>query len=82
MLPEAIYRREKLRFSGGTGTDSLIEAMGGELVSEGAFSEETRRTPAGYTLNSPKELYYYRLFKDHFPHPAFESLVGRWDPDK
>lgn len=82
MLPEKIYRREKLRFSGGTGTDPLIEAIGDQLPSAQAFSEETRRTPAGYTLNSPKELYYYRLFKEAFPDPAFEPLVGRWDPGK
>jgi asparagine synthase (glutamine-hydrolysing) len=82
MLPEEIYRREKLRFSGGTGTDPLIEEMGREIIEEGAFTEDSRQTPGGYMLNSPKELAYYRLFKEYFPDPAFESLVGRWDPEK
>ena len=33
-------------------------------------------------LNSLKELWYYRLFKQAFPGRAFERLVGRWDPGK
>ena len=82
MLPDEIYRREKLRFSGGTGTDPLIEEMSQEIIEESAFTEDSRRTPGGYTLNSSKELAYYRLFKNYFPDPAFESLVGRWDPGK
>ena len=82
MLPEVIYRREKLRFSGGTGTDPLIEAAGSELMSQEPLTEENRQTPGGYRLNSPKEGVYYRLFKGYFPEPCFEPLVGRWDPDK
>jgi hypothetical protein len=27
-----------------------------------------------------EELYYYRIFKESFPEPAFDRLVGRWDP--
>ncbi len=82
MLPDEIYRREKLRFSGGTGTDPLIEEMSQEIIEESAFTEASRRTSGGYTLSSAKELAYYRLFKEYFPDPAFESLVGRWDPGK
>jgi hypothetical protein len=31
-------------------------------------------------LSSVEELYYYRIFKESFPHPSFDRLVGRWDP--
>ena len=82
LLPEEIYRRSKLRFSGGTGTDNVMDEIARKHVAEGAFNETSRRTPEGYTLNSPKELWYYRLFKKQFPDPCFERLVGRWDPDK
>ncbi|MBN1443130.1 MAG: hypothetical protein JXA90_10485 [Planctomycetes bacterium] len=82
LLPESIYRRQKLRFSGGTGTDGSLEALAGQLVPEAALTEEMRRTPGGYRLNSPKELHYYRIFRRLFPEPCFESLVGRWDPQK
>jgi hypothetical protein len=49
---------------------------------EGVFGAESRNTVEGYRLNSPKERWYYTLFKERFPSPAFERLVGRWDPDK
>ena len=57
--------------------DAVAEAASGL-----EFNERTRRTPAGYTLHSPKELWYYRLFKERFPAACFERLVGRWDPSK
>jgi asparagine synthase (glutamine-hydrolysing) len=82
LLPERIYRRQKLRFAGGTGTDGILAALSPELIPEGEFTEEIRTTAAGYRLNSPKELHYYRLFRRHFPEAFFEPLVGRWDPYK
>ena len=83
MLPNEIYSREKLRFSGGTGIDGLMDkAAKRKLLPDGFFSEESRYTATGYRLNTPKELWYYRLFKENFPLPAFEKLVGRWDPNK
>jgi asparagine synthase (glutamine-hydrolysing) len=82
MLPDAIYRRSKLRFAGGTGTDDVMDEIARGHVADGEFNQETRSTPGGYTLSSPKELWYYRLFKEQFPAPCFEQLVGRWDPNK
>jgi len=82
LLPETIYKRRKLRFSAGTGTDSFLDRVAEGKDQAADFSEDTQHTPEGYTLNSPKELWYYRLFKEHFPEPAFERLVGRWDPGK
>jgi asparagine synthase (glutamine-hydrolysing) len=82
LLPETIYRRRKLRFSAGTGTDGLMDQVARQMLPDGAFSERTRRTPAGYTLSSPKEMWYYQLFKERFRGAGFERLVGRWDPGK
>ncbi|MBS3735098.1 MAG: hypothetical protein KGY99_09260 [Phycisphaerae bacterium] len=82
LLPQAIYERDKLRFAGGSGTDDLMDRIAQDKLPDGAWSEQNRKTPGGYTLNSPKEMWYYRIFKQQFPDPAFESLVGRWDPDK
>lgn len=78
MLPARIYRREKLRFSGGTGTDGVLDAFDPDP----ALSAADAVTPGGYRLASPKELKYYRLFAQQFPDPCFEALVGRWDPNK
>jgi asparagine synthase (glutamine-hydrolysing) len=82
LLPDAIYRRVKLRFAAGTGTDDLMDQIARTAVGEGEFTDQTARTPGGYQLNSPKELWYYNLFKKEFPGPQFETLVGRWDPGK
>ena len=82
LLPETIYRREKLRFAAGTGTDNLMDDVAGKQANVAEFNEGTKTTTEGYTLNSPKELWYYKLFKEKFPAPCFERLVGRWDPGK
>ncbi len=82
MLPEAIYKRSKLRFAGGTGTDDVMDDIARKHIKGDGLNAETRSTPEGYTLSSPKELWYYRLFKKQFPAPCFEQLVGRWDPNK
>jgi len=82
MLPEEIYLREKLRFSAGTGTDSLMDDIAKDEINDDDFNETSRNTVAGYYLNSPKELWYYNIFKKKFPSASFEKLVGRWDPGK
>lgn len=84
LLPREIYERDKLRFSGGTGTDGLMDRLAEDKLADGAWSDqdESNKTPAGYVLSSPKEMWYYNIFKEKFPGKAFEPLVGRWDPGK
>jgi len=81
LLPCQIYLREKLRFSGGTGTDGVMDRIAeGKMKAEG--HGERTQTATGYPLSSPKEQWYYELFKERFPGLACENLVGRWDPNK
>ncbi len=82
LLPDVIYKRVKLRFAAGTGTDSLMDEIAKTKLDESEFNEQSRNTGAGYRLNSPKEMWYYKLFKENFPGDAFEKMVGRWDPNK
>lgn len=82
LLPEKIYKRVKLRFAAGTGTDDLMDQIAEKVQDAADFNEQTRNTPGGYRLNTPKELWYYSLFKKEFPGLQFEKLVGRWDPGK
>ena len=82
LLPEKIYKRRKLRFSGGTGTDGVMDTIAEDKLLSGEHAPDTKHSAAGYTLNSQKEIWYYRLFKKQFPAPCFERLVGRWDPGK
>ncbi len=82
MLPEDIYKRVKLRFSGGTGTDGLMDELASGVIKDSDFNEAKRNTEGGYYLSSPKELWYYNIFKEKFPGLSFEKLVSRWDPFK
>lgn len=81
LLPEPIANRPKLRFSAGTGVDDLMDRIARKHVSEEEFSTSTR-TAAGFALESAKELWYYKIFKELFPEPGYEGQVDRWDPFK
>ncbi len=82
LLPETIYRRRKLRFAAGTGTDDLMDEIARDRAGVNELADDARTTAEGYVLSSPKELWYYNLFKEKFPAACFERLVGRWDPNK
>lgn len=80
MLPREISRRPKLRFARGSGVDDLMD----QIVASKVGTHDLQRTPKtsqGLSFNSPKELYYYRLFRKHYP-TGYECLTCRWDPYK
>jgi asparagine synthase (glutamine-hydrolysing) len=55
-----------------------------ELTRDKASDKDLKANPqtvGGLLLNSPKELYYYRLFRENYK-PGYEGLVVRWDPFK
>ncbi len=79
-LPPEIAARPKLRFAGGTGVDDLMDELTAGNVSQDEF-QKNPKTENGLLLNSPKELHYYRLFRDKYP-KDYEELVVRWDPFK
>ncbi len=81
LLPEVIYRRVKLRFAAGAGTDGMMDRIAADQLAPSEL-EKHPRSQTGYQLHSLKELWYYRLFQENFPHPSFERMVGRWDPFK
>ena len=80
MLPEQIANREKLRFSMGVGTESVMDRLVSELVDPEEIKERPK-TPYGLPYASFKELYYYDEFIQMFP-PAYEKQTIRWDPFK
>ncbi len=79
-LPDEIANRPKLRFAGGTGVDDLMDELTADNTSEDEYKNKGQ-SEGGLELNSPKEVYYYKLFQDHFP-VGYESMVARWDPFK
>jgi asparagine synthase (glutamine-hydrolysing) len=81
-LPDEIYRREKLRFSGGTGVDTLMDEIAEERRDELKDDVELLSTATRFQFNSLKELWYYDIFRQCFPSPRSLRLVARWDPLK
>ena len=81
MLPPEIVDRPKLRFAAGAGVDDIMDRIAAKHVSQEEF-EANKTTRAGYQLNSPKELWYYKIFKELFPRDSYEEQVARWDPYK
>ena len=80
MLPKEISDRPKMRFSRGVGVDDQVDKIVPENIGEKEL-QENPKSCGGLSLQSPKELYFYRLFQKHFPE-GYECLTGRWDPFK
>ncbi|HAP31667.1 MAG TPA: hypothetical protein DCQ14_01235 [Firmicutes bacterium] len=80
ILPREIADRPKMRFSRGVGVDDQVEKVIPDHIGEKDL-EQNPESSSGISLQSPKELYYYRLFQQQFP-SGYEGLVARWDPFK
>jgi asparagine synthase (glutamine-hydrolysing) len=74
-LPEAIVWRPKLEFSQGTGLADLLPDRIGGMVSD----EELREAQSDFPfVRSKEELYYFRLFAEHFGTGRAVETVGQW----
>ena len=80
LLPAEIADRPKLRFARGVGVDSLMDRAVAGKVSQQEFASAPQ-AERGLRLNSPKELHFYKLFRECFP-AGYEGLTVRWDPFK
>jgi len=78
-LPEHIIYQTKRFFAQGSGVAYIMHAQAEKEISESEL-EEFNKVPGNPWLASVEELYYYRIFKQTLPEPAFDRLVGRWDP--
>jgi asparagine synthase (glutamine-hydrolysing) len=78
-LPEHILYQTKRFFAQGSGVAGIMRSLAEKHISEKELAEHNR-TEGNPWLSSVEELYYYRIFKETFPQPAFDRLVGRWDP--
>jgi len=80
MLPEQIAKREKLRFSLGTGMDDAMDSIIMDIIDPAELKKRPRAS-YGLPFASFKELYYYDEFLQFFP-PSYELQTVRWDPFK
>jgi len=78
-LPDHIIYQPKRFFAQGSGVAYIMRSQAEKQISESELAEFNRVDGNPY-LSSVEELYYYRIFKKTLPHPAFDRLVGRWDP--
>jgi asparagine synthase (glutamine-hydrolysing) len=78
-LPEHIIYQTKRFFAQGSGVAYIMRAQAEKEISETELAE-FNNADSNPHLFSVEELYYYRIFKKTFPEPAFDRLVGRWDP--
>jgi asparagine synthase (glutamine-hydrolysing) len=78
-LPEHIIYQTKRFFAQGSGVAYIMRSQAEKQISESELAEFNKVDGNPY-LSSVEELYYYRIFKKTLPHPAFDRLVGRWDP--
>ncbi|MBL7124947.1 MAG: hypothetical protein ISS51_02490 [Dehalococcoidales bacterium] len=78
-LPEHIIYQTKRFFAQGSGVASIMRAQAEKHISESEVAEHNK-IEGNPWLSSVEELYYYRMFKKTFPQPAYDRLVGRWDP--
>ena len=75
LLPESIVWRLKQEFSQGSGTASLLPAYFEEAITD----EELTKAQAEYPIvRSKEELYYFRIFIEHFGAGRATETVGQW----
>jgi asparagine synthase (glutamine-hydrolysing) len=75
-LPDKIARRPKAKFWEGAGTREIISSHAERQISDSDFKRE-RYLANGMIINTKEELYYYRIFKDHFGSDIDISWMGR-----
>ncbi|MEN1760314.1 asparagine synthase-related protein [Anoxynatronum sibiricum] len=79
-LPSAILWRDKEEFSEGSGAKDCIEAYMEESITTDKYHQAVADIMKrdGMRIRSKEELYYYRIFREHYPHVAMARQVGRW----
>ncbi len=77
-LPEGILNRPKAKFWEGAGVKELISEYADQKITDHDFRKE-RELPNGWLINTKEELYYYRIFREHFGQDTDLSWMGRTD---
>jgi asparagine synthase (glutamine-hydrolysing) len=78
LLPPEIVWRSKAKFWEGGGVNEKLSEIAEESITDSDFRNE-RVLPNGWILSGKEELYYYRIFRDHFGKEISLSWMGRTD---
>ncbi len=76
LLPETVVFRPKAKFWQGAGVEEQIAEYVDEQISDTELEHE-RQLSNGIRLNSKEELYYYRIFREHFGDLEYLDWMGR-----
>ena len=76
VLPLSVTNRPKAKFWQGAGVEEQIAEYAEGQIGDSEFEGE-RKLNNGWVLNSKEELYYYRIFSEHFGNLEDISWVGR-----
>lgn len=76
LLPEQVLRRTKAKFWEGAGVGEQMAEYAGQHVTDKDFQQE-RTLKNGWILNTKEELFYYRIFREHFGELHDLSWMGR-----
>jgi asparagine synthase (glutamine-hydrolysing) len=76
VLPPSVIKRRKAKFWEGAGVQDRLAQFADAHISDNDFTRE-RKLPNGWRLNSKEELYYYRIFREHFGDFDDLSWMGR-----
>lgn len=74
-LPDLVAWRDKMEFAQGCASSTILEDRANSAISETELEEACRQ---GFPLSTKEELFYYRIFQSHFPHPDAAKLIGKW----
>jgi len=75
LLPREIVWRDKMEFAQGCGSSGVLENHAEAAISPQVLAEAMSQ---GLPVSTQEELFYYRIFEKHFPHPDAAKVIGRW----
>ncbi len=75
LLPQEIVWRDKMEFAQGCASSGVLESHAEAAISQQALAEANSQ---GLPVSTQEELFYYRIFEKHFPHPDAAKVIGRW----
>jgi asparagine synthase (glutamine-hydrolysing) len=74
-LGSKVAWRDKEQFDQGSGSADMLTSVADEMISDAEYAAEQKSAPV--PVRNKEELYYYRLFRKHYPESVL-PLVGRW----
>ncbi|WP_036487687.1 asparagine synthase B [Myxosarcina sp. GI1] len=74
-LPHEIVWRDKMEFAQGCASSTILQDHAEAKIDK---QEVDRAIAEELPIGSKEELFYFRIFQSHFPHPDAANLIGRW----